>query len=581
MTLRSLVLVAAAAALAGCLSARMASGPATLEQVRARDIQQTLESGNYLRALQDIEFLKRTGDAGTDGGDLAGYRQRAIEGVAAAFAAAAAAPDPAEAYRLYLSLQAMGEASRFPDWSLPRIAAALIEERTRAGDAVSASLYLARSIEAGLLGAGELDALSRVFAEKGAASLFEQARTGVVEAPSTATMLKGTATIWVDKGIRFEGGVGLPDRAMGSGFFVDDRGYLLTNHHVVASEVDPKYEGYSRLYVRLPRRAEERVPAKVIAWDPVFDLALLKVEVRPEYVFALHTHPRVTEGEKVLAIGSPVDPFLQNTVTSGIVSATGRRRLLQMGDVIQIDAPVNPGNSGGPLLNERGDLLGMVFAGIKPYEGLSFAIPQHWIRKVLPELMRGGEVSHSWIGAALMETDQGLEVVYSVPGQAAERAGLKPGDRIQAVNGRAFSRIRDLQDYLLDLPAETLIACSWRRGSQSLSGLVKLEKRPRSPMEIALERDARINALPPLFGLRVEPAGGFLWEAEYVIRQVVPGSVADNTGLSEGDTLSIQMWRVDEEARYALLQIFVKKRKAGYLERVIQMAAYLDPDTFV
>lgn len=389
MTRRCLILAAAAIVLSGCLSARMATGPATLEEVRVRDIKETLESGNFLRALQDIEYLKRRGDTSADTADLSGYRARAVEGVAAAFASAVAAPDAAQAYRWYLSLQAMGETSRFPDWSLPRILAALIEERVKADDAVSASLYLARGVEAGVIGPRETDALAGVFAGKGLAALFEQARTGSTEARSTATMLKGTATIWVDKGIRFEGGVGLPDRAMGSGFFVDGRGYLLTNHHVIASEVDPKYEGYSRLYVRLPRRAEERIPAKVIAWDPVFDLALLKVEVRPDYEFVLHTDPPVTEGQKVLAIGSPVDPFLQNTVTSGIVSATGRRRLLQMGDVLQIDAAVNPGNSGGPLINERGELLGMVFAGIKPYEGLSFAIPQHWIRKVLPALMKG------------------------------------------------------------------------------------------------------------------------------------------------------------------------------------------------
>ncbi len=149
------------------------------------------------------------------------------------------------------------------------------------------------------------------------------------------------------------------------------------------------------------------------------------------------------------------------------------------------------------------------------------------------------------------------------------------------MNGRQFTRIRDLQDYLLDLGPDTLVRCAWQRGTDAQSGLLQLDKRPKSPMETAIERDARINLLPVLFGLRVEAAGGFLWEAEYVIRQVIPGSVADNTGLSEGDTLSIQMWRVDQEARYALLQIFVKKRKSGYLERVIQLATYLDPDSFV
>jgi S1-C subfamily serine protease len=492
-----------------------------------------------------------------------------------------ASSDLEGAYRLYSSLSAIGETARFPEWSTARIVTGIVEERVKEDDRVSASLYLARGLEAGVLGPAQVEALRRVFAAKGWGDLFDRARTGTVEAGATASMLKGTATIWVDKGIRFEGGVGLPDRAMGSGFFVDPRGYLLTNYHVVQSEVDPRYEGYSRLYVRLPRRAEERIPAKVVAWDPAFDLALLKVEVGVEYTFPLHADPPVTEGQRILAIGSPVDPFLQNTVTSGIVSATGRRRLLQMGDVIQIDAPVNPGNSGGPLLDEKGQLLGVVFAGIKPYEGLSFAIPQHWIRKVLPAMMKGGKVVHPWIGASLMETERGLEVIYAVPGHTAERAGLRPGDRILALNGRGFSRIRDVQDYLLDLEPDMLVSCTWQRGSETLTGIVHLEERPRSPIESALERDARINLLPPLFGLRVEPAGGFLWEAEYAIRQVVPGSVADNTGLSEGDTLSIQAWRVDTDARYALLQIFVKKRRSGYLERVIQLAAYLDPDSFV
>jgi len=578
---RRFVLIPVALSLAACLSARMATGPATIGEVRARDIREKLESGNFLRALQDIEYLQRRGSREADAGDLSGFRAKAIDGVAGGFESAVASGDLPRAFRLYLSLQALDEQSRFPEWSAARIVGRLVEERLKADDAVSASLYFARGVEAGVLKAPEVDALAQAFAQKGLAPLFDQLRSGISEPHTTATMLKGTATIWVDKGIRFEGGVGLPDRAMGSGFFIDSRGYLLTNYHVIQSEVDPKYEGYSKLYVRLPRRSEERIPAKVVAWDQVFDLALLKVELRPDYAFRVYLDPPVAEGQKVLAIGSPVDPFLQNTVTSGIVSATGRRRLLQMGDVIQIDAAVNPGNSGGPLLNERGDLVGAVFAGIKPFEGLNFAIPQHWIRKVLPALMRGGEVAHPWIGAALMEGERGLEVIYAVPGQPAERAGLRAGDLIASVNGRTFTRIRDLQDYLLDLGPDTLVKCAWQRGTELQSGLLQLDKRPRSPMETALERDARINVLPALFGLRVESAGGFLWEAEYAIRQVIPGSVADNTGLSEGDTLSIQMWRIDEEARYALLQIFVKKRRAGYLERVIQLAAYLDPDSFV
>jgi serine protease Do len=559
----------------------MATAPGNVAEVQARDIRQTLDSGDYLRALQDIEYLRRKGATNGEDADLSTFRARAIQGVASDFQASVTSGDFAKAYRLYQSLSALKEESRFPEWSTSRILERLIGARLDAGDTVSASVYLARGIEAGLFDAPETQAMRKAFDDKGLAPLWDQVRADSPDPQPTATMLKGTATIWVDKGIRFEGGVGVPDRAMGSGFFIDTQGHLLTNYHVIESEVDPKYEGYSRLYVRLPRRAEERIPAKVIAWDPVFDLALLKVEVTPEYAFPMFADPPVTVGQKVLAIGSPVDPLLQNTLTSGIVSATGRRRLLQMGDVLQIDAAVNPGNSGGPLLDDRGDLLGVVFAGIRPFEGLNFAIPQHWIRKVLPDLMNGGQVVHPWIGAALMESDAGLELIYTVPGQPADRAGLRAGDLLSSVNGRKFTRIRDLQDYLLDLSADTLIQCTWERGSTVQSGLLQLDKRPKSPVEVALDNDARINLLPALFGFRVEPAGGFLWEAEYAIRQVIPGSIADNTGLSEGDTLNIQMWRVDEEARYALLQIFVKKRKSGYLERVIQLAAYLDPDNFV
>ena len=104
--------------------------------------------------------------------------------------------------------------------------------------------------------------------------------------PDARAMLSGTVTIWVNRGIVIENGVGFPDRVIGSGFFVDPRGYLLTNHHVIASEVDPEYEGFSRLFVKLPGRPDERLPARVIGYDRVFDLALLKVEYDAPFVFS-------------------------------------------------------------------------------------------------------------------------------------------------------------------------------------------------------------------------------------------------------------------------------------------------------
>ena len=180
---------------------------------------------------------------------------------------------------------------------------------------------------------------------------------------SPSTMLKGTVSILVNKGIRIEKGVGYPDRDIGSGFFIDKRGYVLTNYHVVQSEVNPEYEGFSRLYIRLPESENERIPAQVVGWDSVLDLALLKTQVEPDYVFPILSKSYCQPGDRIFAIGSPGG--LSSTVTSGIVSASGRR-FLQIGSSLQVDVPINPGNSGGPLLNEDGSLIGVVFAGIEP-----------------------------------------------------------------------------------------------------------------------------------------------------------------------------------------------------------------------
>ena len=114
-----------------------------------------------------------------------------------------------------------------------------------------------------------------------------------------------------------------------------------------------------------------------------------------------------------------------------------------------------------------------------------------------------------------------------------------------------------------------------------MSGLFLLSDRPFSPIELALERDSKTNILMPLFGMRIEEVGHFLWEKNYVVRRIIPGSIADNTGISPSDPLNLQKWDVDEKNRYVLLQIFVKKKKAGFLESILQLAAHMEPDIFI
>ena len=149
-----------------------------------------------------------------------------------------------------------------------------------------------------------IERLSRELAARGVQSPQPATELEQVE-DRPVQMLSGTVTIWVNRGIRIRGGVGVPDRVIGSGFFIDPRGYLITNYHVVESEVDPAYEGYSRLFVKLPGRNDQRVPARVVGYDRIFDLALLKVEIDPQYVFSFSDVRRLRPGQTVFALGSP------------------------------------------------------------------------------------------------------------------------------------------------------------------------------------------------------------------------------------------------------------------------------------
>ena len=157
-----------------------------------------------------------------------------------------------------------------------------------------------------------------------------------------AECMQATVTIWVDRGIKVQNGSGYADVIIGSGFFIDERGYIVTNHHVIESMVDPKYEGYSRLYIKLLNDSVTKIPAKVVGYDKALDFALLKVEIVPEYVLNLGGSKDLNVGDKISAIGTPIG--LEGTLTSGIISSTDRK-LLTLGNVFQIDAAVNSGNS--------------------------------------------------------------------------------------------------------------------------------------------------------------------------------------------------------------------------------------------
>ncbi len=398
---------------------------------------------------------------------------------------------------------------------------------------------------------------------------------------SMAKMRSGVVTIRVDKGIRIEQGMGMPDRVLGTGFYIDRSGYVLTNYHVIASEVDPKYKGYSHMSIKPADAPEERIGAKVVGYDRLLDLALIKVDTVPDYVFSLSDGTDLVPGQKIFAIGSPAG--LEDTVTSGIVSAVGRK-LLQTGDTMQVDAALNPGNSGGPLLDETGGAVGVVFAGMPQFQSLNFAISSVWIIKVLPDLFRGGELRRAWLGLSLAKKEsgpsiEGIEVTYRHPAMAA---GVEQGDRLLDIGGEKPKNIGAAQALLLQLKPGSLVRIRVATGGDERVELRYLDERPFLPLDSAVRLDRKDRLFPALYGMSLTPLPGSVFESSnFTVAKVWPGSIADEAGLSENDPISLKRFYVDTEQRAAFIQIYVKKRKAGFLESIIQIPASLEISDFI
>ncbi|MDP3761032.1 MAG: DegQ family serine endoprotease [Ramlibacter sp.] len=274
---------------------------------------------------------------------------------------------------------------------------------------------------------------------------------------------------------RFQQGQGrgvprdVPVRGMGSGFIISADGIILTNAHVVkdASEVT----------VKLTDRREYR--AKVLGTDPKTDVAVLKIEARNLPVVTLGNSKELRPGEWVLAIGSPFG--FENTVTAGVVSAKGRSLPDESAvPFIQTDVAVNPGNSGGPLFNGRGEVIGMnsqIYSRSGGYQGVSFAIPIDVATRVKDQIVATGKVQHARLGVTVQEVNQALAdsfkldrpegaLVASVEkGSPAEKAGLQPGDVIRKANGQAIVASGDLPALVsLSTPGSRLQLEVWRQG---------------------------------------------------------------------------------------------------------------------
>lgn len=256
---------------------------------------------------------------------------------------------------------------------------------------------------------------------------------------------------------------------VGSGFIVSPDGYIMTNAHVV--------QDASEVTVKLTDRREFR--AKVIGSDKVSDIAVIKIDGKNLPVVSLGNADALQVGEWVLAIGSPYN--FDNTVTSGIVSA--KARMLPSESYvpfIQTDVPVNPGNSGGPLFNMNGEVVGInsqIYSETGGFQGLSFAIPINIAMHVKDELVAHGKVTRGRLGVSIQEVNQQLANSFGLPrpmgalvsevasdGPAAG-SGLKAGDIITRIDGKDIERSGDLPSYVAELkPGSRAELQVWRGG---------------------------------------------------------------------------------------------------------------------
>jgi len=338
----------------------------------------------------------------------------------------------------------------------------------------------------------------------------------------------------------------VPSRAQGTGFFLSEDGYLLTNYHIVENAVD----------VKVTALQGQDYKAKIIGTDPRSDLALLKIEAKGLPSIQFGDSEQLKVGEWVLAIGNPYG--LEHTVTSGIVSAKGRQlgtggNVPEYQDFIQTDAAINRGNSGGPLVNMKGEVVGItsnIFSPSGGNVGLGFAIPANMAKKVVAQLKEKGRVVRGKIGVVITPIteddkdafklkDKKGALVNSVEEDGpADKAGIKQYDVIVEVDGEKVESPNELKFRVADVEPGTKVNIGVIREGKEQTFTVKVEEldpegKKEEPKASDKDLGFSVRELTPNLARRY----GLTTQEGLIITQVKRSSEADRKGLAVGDII--------------------------------------------
>jgi serine protease Do len=334
---------------------------------------------------------------------------------------------------------------------------------------------------------------------------------------------------------------------LGSGVIVDADGILLTNNHVV--------DDADNIKVRLMdgREFEGTVKGK----DPQTDLAVVTIDTKNLTPIKLGNSDKIRVGEMVLAVGSPLNPQLEHTVTSGIISAKGRSGvgLTQYEDYIQTDAAINPGNSGGALVDLRGNLIGINSAIVSQsggFQGIGFAIPVNLARKVMDDIINNGKVIRGWLGVYIqnitpelakaldLKSTKGVLVSKVQEDSPAEKAGIKEEDVILAFNGKNLDNASELSTWVAGSSPDQYINLRISRNGEEKKIEVKLGELNEENQAIAQGKSENSSIGIQVTNIVPELRSQYHLDKDVtgvIVTAVDPRGIAASVGIKTGDVI--------------------------------------------